>query len=247
VNGPHAEIRDEGKRVAEAAASQSLALRLAGGVAVAMRCPSSQSAPLYRAYADIDAAGSSRDRNVIVALLKELGYEPDEQFNALHGARRLFFWDSTNGRQLDVFLDRVVMCHELNLAPRLGIGGATLPLADLLLMKLQVVETNAKDLTDILTLLVDHPFSSDESGINLTYLCDLTAEDWGLWKTTTMVIEKADAHARRLDGFDRRNEVHAKVRRYLQAVEDSPKSRTWKLRAKIGERKRWYQLPEEAH
>jgi hypothetical protein len=31
----------------------------------------------------------------------------------------------------------------------------------------------------------------------------------------------------------------------LQRIEEAPKSRAWKLRAKIGERKRWYDLPEE--
>ncbi len=36
------------------------------------------------------------------------------------------------------------------------------------------------------------------------------------------------------------------IRRYLEAVEESPKGRAWKLRAKIGERKRWYHLPEES-
>lgn len=247
MNGPYADIHSEAERVAKAARDEDVQLRLAGGVAIAMRCPSSQAGPLKRSYADIDVAGSARDRKAIVSLLKDLGYEADEQFNALQGARRLFFWDSTNGRQLDVFLDRIVMCHALNVAPRLAIEGSTLPLADLLLMKLQIVETNEKDFIDILTLLVDHPFTDDDVGINLAYLCRLTADDWGLWKTTTMIIERADAHARTLDGFDRKNDVHAQVRRYLGAVEESPKSRAWKLRAKIGERKRWYQLPEEAH
>jgi hypothetical protein len=31
----------------------------------------------------------------------------------------------------------------------------------------------------------------------------------------------------------------------LERIESEPKTRGWKLRAKIGERKRWYELPEE--
>jgi hypothetical protein len=30
-----------------------------------------------------------------------------------------------------------------------------------------------------------------------------------------------------------------------EALEQAPKSRRWKLRDRIGERKRWYELPEE--
>ena len=50
-----------------------------------------------------------------------------------------------NRRRLDVFLDRFEMCHQLDLRDRLGLEPPTLPLADLLLTKLQVVETTDKD------------------------------------------------------------------------------------------------------
>jgi hypothetical protein len=215
-------------------------------VAIALRCPSASSPPLQRAYADIDLAGRSRDRREIVKLLKGLNYEPDAQFNALHGARRLFFWDAANGRQLDVFLDRFEMCHRIELLDRLKPPGPTLPLADLLLMKLQVVETNAKDLGDIVTLLVDHPFTEGDAGIDLRYLSTLASADWGLWRTATMIAERADAFARALDGFDRVREVHDQVRMFLGALEESQKTTGWKVRARIGERVRWYELPEEA-
>ena len=83
------------------------------------------------------------------------------------------------------------MCHKLDLSVRVRLKGTTISLADLLLSKLQVVETNDKDLKDILSLLVDHPLTQDETGINLSYISALTAGDWGLWRTTTMVAERA--------------------------------------------------------
>ena len=236
----------EARRIAGAADAAGLAVRVAGGVAIALRCPSAGRRPLQRAYADIDLAGRSKDRQGIVRLLADLGYEADAQFNALHGARRLFFWDAANGRQLDVFLDRFEMCHRIELLERLAAPGPTLPLADLLLMKLQIVEANAKDLSDILTILVDQPFTDDDTGIGLPYLVGLTAADWGLWRTTTMIAERADAFARSLDGFDGIQLVHEQVRRLLASLEDVPKSSGWRLRARLGERKRWYELPEEA-
>ena len=242
-----ADPTEEAARITEAADVAGVTLRITGGVGIALRCPSSHRAPLVRSYADIDCVGLGRQRGDLPAVLGELGYEPDQAFNALHGHTRLFFWDSTNNRQLDVFLDRVEMCHTIDLASRLGTDPRTLSLADLLLMKLQVFETNRKDLIDIVTLVTDHAFTPDDAGINLRYLANLAADDWGLWRTTTMVAEKADHFARELEGYEGAGIVHARIREFLQALEDEPKGRRWKLRAKVGERKRWYELPEESH
>lgn len=244
---PLAEHVDEARRITDAAASASLALRITGGVGVALRCPSAASAPLARRYADIDAIGRRRERAEIGALFAALGYVPDKAFNALHGDTRLFFWDPHNERQLDVFLDRVEMCHKIDLGARLDLDARTLSLADLLLMKLQVVETNRKDYLDLLALLVDHELTDDEQGINLSYLAELTASDWGLWRTTTMIAERTVAFASELDGFTERQLVHDRVAMFLTALEVSGKSRAWRLRARVGERKRWYELPEESH
>jgi hypothetical protein len=246
-SGPLPEILDEAARVAAAAAEQGVELKVLGGVGIALRCPSAREAPLRRRYADLDLAGRASARKAIVALLVGLGYLADEQFNALHGATRLFFWDAANARQVDVFLDRFEMCHKLDLAPRLAVPGPTMPLADMLLMKLQVVETNEKDLIDILAILVDHDFAEDDSAINLAHIRRLTAGDWGLWRTVLLVAERADAFSRRLEGFSHAAEVHARIQALVGALEESEKSRGWKLRARIGERKRWYELPEESH
>lgn len=236
---------DEGARIADAAGDADLELKITGGVAVALRCPSALRAPLSRQYADVDAVGHARDGAHISTLLQSLGYEPDDGFNAVNGATRLFFMDRANERQFDVFLDQVDMCHRIDLSKRLGVDPQTIPLADLLLMKLQVIETNSKDYLDILALLVDQSFTSDDAGINLDRLAALTSSDWGLWRTTTMVAKRAGEFAQELDGFEQRSRVHEQVRRYLEAVESSDKTRAWRLRARIGERKRWYELPEE--
>lgn len=238
---------DEAVRVSDAANTAGITLRITGGVGIALRCPSARSPNLGRIYADIDAVGHARQRKQIPGLLAELGYEPDQAFNALHGETRLFFWDAQHGRQLDIFLDRVEMCHKIDLSKRLDVHERTLSLADLLLMKLQVVETNQKDLIDLILLLIDHQFTDDESGINLRYLGDLTASDWGLWRTTTMIAERVGQFAQELDDVDRRIRIHDQIARYIQALEAVPKTRSWKLRARVGERVRWYELPEESH
>jgi hypothetical protein len=245
---PQADAVDEGRRLGGAALAAGVALKLTGGVAVALRCPSARAAPLRRDYADVDVVGRARDSAAITTLLEEQGYEADTAFNAVHGSSRMYFWDAVNERQLDVFLDQVEMCHRIDLRSRLDADEATLTLADLLLMKLQIVETNQKDYLDILALLVDQPFSSkDSAGVDLAYLAALAADDWGLWKTTTTVAERAAEYAAGLADFEKTDHVRAQVNRYLHALEEAPKSRRWKLRDRIGERRRWYELPEESH
>lgn len=235
----------EGARIAAAAAECDLPLRVAGGVAVAMQCSSASRPPLRRAYGDVDIATVGSARDATIELIISLGYEPDREFNTLHGHRRLFFWDSTNDRQLDVFVDEANLCHTIDLRHRLEISKSTLPLADLLVMKLQVIETNEKDLIDICALVADHELTEDDSGINYAYIAELAAHDWGLWKTVSIVSERGSQFARGLAGLDAVEGVVERLDMLSSRLEAAPKSRGWKLRAKVGERKRWYALPEE--
>jgi hypothetical protein len=236
-----------GRRIAEAALGNGLSLKLTGGVAVALRCPSATLPPLARDYADIDLVGHAKQSGQISDLLVTLEYVADASFNAVQGDRRLLFWDPANERQVDVFLDEIEMCHRIDLRDRLTSPELTLTLADLLLMKLQVVETNQKDYMDIVALLADQEFTTDDAGINLPYLTNLMSDDWGLWRTTTEVAQRAAAFAAGLSDGRLAETARCQAERYVTTVLEAPKSRRWRLRAKVGERKRWYELPEEAH
>lgn len=121
----------------------------------------------------------------------------------------------------------------------------TLSLADLTVLKLQVVETNEKDYLDICAIFADHEFTADDSGINLPYIAELTSANWGLWRTLGIISERTEQFALQLPGFEAGRAVAEKLRRLQAELESSPKSRAWKLRARIGDRKRWYELPEE--
>ena len=131
-------------------------MRLLGGVAVWARCPSARRPELAREYGDVDIVTPGRSAREVGRFLESLGYEPDKLFNALHGAQRMNFMDAGHDRPLDVLVDRFVMCHALDLRDRLAVEELTIPLADLLLTKLQVVKINEKDLLDLLALLADH-------------------------------------------------------------------------------------------
>jgi hypothetical protein len=237
----------EGRRIVDVAADQGLPLRALGGVAVAILCPSSRRPPLARSYADIDLATSKSAKDQVVVLLESLGYAGDKEFNMLHGHRRLYFWDEHTQRQVDVFVDEANLCHRIGLKSRLDVVPLTLSLADLTVLKLQVVETNEKDYLDLCAIFADHPLTADDSGVNYAYIAKLAATDWGLWRTLGMVAERTERFALELPEFEAAEVAAERLRRLRAELDAAPKSRGWKLRARIGDRKRWYELPEEAH
>ena len=242
---PLDDIRDEVRRILEAAEARGITLRALGGVAVFLHSPSATHRQLQRTYRDADLVGLSSQKRGIETLFAELGYQADREFNTLHGHQRLFFWDPHHERQIDVFLDQLRMCHTLDLRQRLTLDRWTLPLADLLLTKLQIWEANEKDLVDIVALLHDHPLGyGDEETINIQRIIEVLANDWGWYRTAKENVERVRALILERD----LSEEFVSLRRLEElwrAVEEAPKSRSWKLRAMVGERKRWYELPEE--
>lgn len=237
----------EATRIGEAAAERGLPLRVLGGVAVAILCPSSGRPPLQREYADIDLATTGSARDGVVDLMGSLGYAGDREFNMLHGHRRLFFWDEDNGRQVDVFVDEANLCHRIDLRRRLEIAPLTVSLADLTVLKLQIVETNEKDYLDICSIFADHEVTDDESGINGTYIAQISAGDWGLWRTMEMVAERSQRFAHGVPEFDQADLAVERLQSLRSKLVSVPKTRRWKLRARVGEKKRWYEIPEEVH
>lgn len=235
----------EGTRIAEAAAEREIPLRLVGGIAVALSCPSSRRPPLRREYGDIDFATRAAARKGVTRLLQELGYVPDREFNTLYGHRRLYFADSHDQRQVDVFVDEANLCHHVDFRSRLEAVPLTLALADLALMKLQVVETNEKDYLDLCAIFADHELSDDDVGVNYNYIAELCAADWGLWRTVGIVAERTESFALQLEGFEGAELISDRLRRLRSKLDTVPKSRRWKLRSRVGDRKRWYEIPEE--
>jgi hypothetical protein len=246
MSEPHADLREEAPRVLDAVGERGIAAAALGGLAVHLRCPSARQPPLEREYKDLDLVARRSETGELSACLTELGYAGDEEFNALHGRRRLLFWDTRHERQLDVFVDEMVMCHTLDLRDRIRPGERTLDPADLLLAKLQVVEVNEKDLKDAAALLADHAIDED-GGLDAGRIAGLFAGDWGWWRTGTGTLERVAAYAQELDGLESATtaRVRERARELRERIDAEPKSRRWRMRSKVGERVRWYELPEE--
>lgn len=230
------------------AEGKGVVLRLLGGVAFYLRCPSARSGSLARSYGDLDFIGHARQAAEIKRVFSESGYLPRERFNAIHGSRRLGFTDSAHEKRVDVFLDVFEMCHKFDLKDRMEIDRQTIPLADLLATKLQIIQTNEKDFGDMISLLVDHEIGGTDlrDTINGEYLARLCGEDWGIYKTFTMKLVTLAAAVETWNLMEAERELVAKRIGQLSAgIERAPKSIAWKMRAAIGERVRWYELPEE--
>jgi hypothetical protein len=243
-------ISDESKRILDEARERRIVLRLFGGVAVKYHCPSATHRALQRSYPDLDFFGRGKQGREIRKLFLDLGYEPNQRFNALHGATRLIFEDAKNQRVVDIFLDIFRMCHTLHLGDRLALDDYTIPISDLLLTKLQVVEINEKDIRDLIAILRDHDVvervdSGERDVIDAGYISSLCADDWGLCKTISLTLMKLLTFLPKYELEPEAKQIlETRINKLLHGIEMVPKSFKWKLRDKVGEKKRWYDLPE---
>ena len=234
----------EAERVAEAAKAQGVAVKLLGGAGIHLHSPSAHHAPLKRKYGDLDYVISSKNRKAALAFFPGIGYEANDRFNLMQGDRRLYFFDGSNGKQVDVFIDVIRMSHVIDLRGRLAHNGPCATPSDLLLSKLQIYEVNKKDLVDVTALILDHPIASnDDEAIDADYVARLACEDWGLCRTLQLNLDKLRHAVSELD-VDQ-DVVNARLDQLWAAVEAGPKPLKWRMRAQVGDRMRWYELPEE--
>jgi len=223
-----AEFEAEADRLLTLARERGVVLRLLGAVAFARRCPNHAylRERLGRHYTDIDFAAYGREAPSIHELLAGAGYEVDSQVYVDSEGSRIVAEHRGIGIHIDVFFDKLEFSH-----------------TEMLMQKMQIVQINEKDLIDTITLLLEYPLGgSDDATINIERVAELCAKDWGWWRTLTMNLDKvrqmAEHYEQLTDQETRR--VSDQVRAALDRIEAQPKSMSWKLRAKIGDRKKWY-------
>ena len=141
------------------------------------------------------------------------------------------------------------MCHKLPMNDRLDIDPVTVPLTELLLSKAQIVQLNHKDALDIASLLLYNETGDTDAGkINLSYIAKLCGQDWGLYKTTSMSLQRVEEVVRdtALNLTDsERDRILRRIAEIHQTFESMPKSLAWQMRDKVGTRVRWYEEVEE--
>jgi len=238
-------FENEVKRITAAAKAGGLMLRLLGSLAFQVHCPQYGflQAKLGRAYTDIDFAGYGQQAKQISQLLANLGYTEDREIFVVTEGSRAIFENPANSIHVDVFYEQLDFCHVIRWNGRLEADWPTIPMAEMLLEKMQIVKINEKDLIDTIMLFLEHPLGDiDAETINMAQVARLCAVDWGLWRTTTMNLEKVRQIAETYPqlGADQKEAIASQVATALARLEAEPKSLAWKLRARIGDRLKWY-------
>jgi hypothetical protein len=231
-------------QIIDAAEARGVRLRLLGGLAFKKLCPSSSGPQFFRENKDIDLMGKRQDSREIVKIMETLGYKPREVFNKLNMGQRLIFYDMANRRRADLFLDEFIMCHKFNFKESILASTYTLPITQLLMTKLQVVEKSEKEYLDLLAAFSDFDVTEGSGQIQGNEIAELCSKDWGIyttfWKSLEALLLSAETIAP-----DERRVVVPRVRKLMGMMDAEPKSFGWRMRARIGEKARWYELPEK--
>ena len=235
-----------GLNLIAAADDAKVTARLLGGVAVALHSDTARTPGFMRSFDDVDIVIDKRGRKHIDRVTASCGFVPDVEFNNMHGLERRTYYSDESGK-LDVFIGEFSMCHRLSFDDRLGADHPTVALADLVLTKAQIYELNRKDAYDLIAILADHPLGHDDDDkINVTRITTVCSRDWGMWRTVNRTLETVDQIAQTMpEAQGHRDAIQSRVAELRSEMEQAPKSAKWKMRAKVGDRKIWYDLPED--
>lgn len=238
------EFIEEAMRIQSEAEKEAIHLRLLGSLAFRLQCPNNAShfEALERRITDIDFAASTSHREQLLAFFKCRGYVVDENVLYTGGGYRYIFENPLNKNQIDIFFDRLEMCHTIVFKDRLNIDKRTISLVDLLLEKMQIIGISRKDFKDTAILLLEHAIGKDDRMINMEYIANIMSDDWGFFHTFTTNLNRLKDVLTQFENFDNneRKIIRDRIEYLLDQVHRSEKSLKWKARARIGTKIRWY-------
>jgi len=243
-------FENELKRILKVSDESGILLRVIGALAFQMHCPKYgylQQA-MGRAYTDIDFAAYAKQSKEIQKMMTSLGYQENYEVFIVSEGDRAIYEKSEVGLHVDVFYEKLDFCHVIRWDGRLEVDSPSISLAELLLEKMQIVQINEKDIIDSIMLLLEHPLGdADQETINIKRIAELCSADWGLWRTTTMNLEKVRALAQGYGQLtpEQKNEIDTQVKSALARLDQEPKTLAWRLRARVGDRVKWYKEVDE--
>lgn len=245
---------DEALSCVRDAEKEGIILRIMGGMGIYLH--SQEGKQLWeklsrlgeKVFTDIDFASYGRYRVKIFDFFRKRGYDVDQRLFMHYGVKRHIYF---GGRvpMIEVFFDKLEMSHTINFDGRLEADSPTIPLAELLLQKMQIVKINEKDIKDAVVLLMAHDVGeTDRETINLEALtrAGLTS-DWGFYYTVTTNLQKVKEFVLNTTTLEENNKsvIKERIDKILNYIERQPKTLSWKLRAKIGTKKQWYNEVED--
>lgn len=229
-------------------ASQGVPVRLLGSLAIAMRCPTHRWVLAVlgrRPPRDIDFMAYSRDERSIDALVTGRGYivHPSVSHSREWGVKRIIYTHPEHDGKVDVFLDQLVMAHTIDFAGRLEHEPVTVSLADLLLSKLQIYRMTANDLIDLTVLLAEADLGEGPDQIGLDRVRSVLGDDWGFAYGAKLNLARLLDEVNSYEALDPAiaSRVRAQGTRLIEEIDAAPKSRRWRLRARLGTRAAWFE------
>lgn len=253
---------EDAKKIVSKAYEKGIVLRILG--AVAIRIHSMDYADLHKklgrlgrekqTFSDIDFIAYGKQRNKIVNFFeKDMSYIVNRYIMlGTLGKKRHIYYHPKSYYYIDVFFDRLEFSHDIPLKGRLELDNPTIPLADLVLEKIQIHQINEKDIKDLIVLLRAHEISETDKKetINAKYIAKILADDWGFWYDATKNMQKVKFFTKKyyqenLIDNNTLDDIFTKIDKILEIIEKEPKTRKWKKREKIGIKKKWYKEVEE--
>lgn len=179
-----------GTEMVSDAGARGITLRMVGGVAIYARCPSIEThKSLQRVNKDLDFVVAADDWQRVGEVFIARGFSKKNE----SATEQHFVKDEVG---IEVSGTHYHEDFAFDFSERLRLVPLTLPLADLLLIKLARVKFTEKDIQDSAALLVDHRVTTggdEEDEINREYLYHIANAQYGLWKTVfdnTVTLEK---------------------------------------------------------
>lgn len=244
----NSEFLTEARKILDAAEQRGIVLRLLGSIAFRIHCPtfSYLFEKFERPLTDLDFITRKTCAPSLPEFFAKLDYEFDKSLALITRGKRYKFKHKKKEIVVDIFFDKLDMCHVIDLTKRLEVDSPTLSVSDLLLEKLQIVEITKKDIQDVIVLLLEHDVGNeDREMVNSEYIAQLCSKDWGLWKTATTNLMKLRQFLSYVDIESKHKAtVTSRIEKILQTINAKPKYISWRLRSLIGERKRWYKVVE---
>ncbi len=244
---------EEAESIIAAAKERGIQLRLLGAIAVIKHCPAFiwLHEATRRELTDIDFMAYSKQQREIRDLLATLGYTVKGGGGGgvtmeVWTGREIYVDPRGQRHSVDVFYDKLDFCHPIEFKGRLEVDSPTIPLSDIVLEKLQIVEINEKDLKDLMIMFLEHPVSvAGDAGreeVDGAYIADRFGRDWGFYYTASLNFDKILSFLPRYHPFtpEHRETIASRIAELREAIERKPKSTAWKMRARIGPRKKWY-------
>ena len=258
------QLEAEALDLVPAAAAGGVTLRVVGSAGIRLHCagPAGLMDALGRPAKDIDFVVPQGHRKGMRRFLEARGYVIDRDLLIAMEGRRYSFSHPGTGVDIDVFVERMEFCHTVEVAGRMDKHPMTICPDDLLLQKLQVIRMTTTDLLDAGVLLATHrvagvPGGAEAGGaagpgdcpaaIDAIRIAGLMARDWGFHHTATANLARVQGAAAVEPRFgpDAAARIDERAGLLLAAIDAEPKTRGWRLRDRIGERKQWWQDVDE--